>query len=126
MMPPRLRVFPAISRNRDPKAYIGELMRVARFADRYGFEGILLFEGNDVFVEPWAMAQHIMTETTRSSPLIAVNPVYMHPFTTAKFVSSFAALRPEGLSQHDHGNGDQRLAGTWRRPIACRSLRSAR
>lgn len=43
-------------------------MRVAQFADRSGFEGILLFEGNDVFVEPWAMAQHIMAETTRSSP----------------------------------------------------------
>ncbi|MDE5446600.1 LLM class flavin-dependent oxidoreductase [Bradyrhizobium sp. CSA207] len=92
MMPPRLRVFPAISRNRDPKRYVGELMRVAQFADRNGFEGILLFEGNDVFVEPWAMAQHIMAGTTRSSALIAVNPVYMHPFTAAKFVSSFAQL----------------------------------
>src|SRR6266568_5642078 len=92
MTPPRLRVFPAISRNRDPKKYAGELMRVAQFADRNGFEGILLFEGNDVFVEPWAMAQHIMAATTRSSPLIAVNPVYMHPFTAAKFVSSFAQL----------------------------------
>ncbi|WGD50782.1 LLM class flavin-dependent oxidoreductase [Bradyrhizobium sp. CB1650] len=88
----RLRVFPAISRNRDPKKYVGELMRVAQFADRSGFAGILLFEGNDVFVEPWAMAQHIMGQTTRSSPLIAVNPVYMHPFTAAKFVSSFAQL----------------------------------
>ncbi|MHC2947295.1 alkanesulfonate monooxygenase SsuD/methylene tetrahydromethanopterin reductase-like flavin-dependent oxidoreductase (luciferase family) [Bradyrhizobium diazoefficiens] len=86
----RLRVFPAISRNRDPRTYVGELMRVAQFADSNGFEGILLFEGNDVFVEPWAMAQHIMAGTTRSSPLIAVNPIYMHPFTAAKFVSSFA------------------------------------
>ncbi|MBR0737527.1 LLM class flavin-dependent oxidoreductase [Bradyrhizobium liaoningense] len=92
MTPPRLRVFPAISRNRDPRTYVGELMRVARFADQNRFEGILLFEGNDVFVEPWAMAQHIIAETARSSPLIAVNPVYMHPFTAAKFVSSFAQL----------------------------------
>jgi alkanesulfonate monooxygenase len=92
MTPRRLRVFPAISRNRDPKKYVDELMRVAQFADSNGFEGILLFEGNDVFVEPWAMAQHIIGETTRSSPLIAVNPVYMHPFTAAKFVSSFAQL----------------------------------
>ncbi|MDN4986442.1 LLM class flavin-dependent oxidoreductase [Bradyrhizobium arachidis] len=92
MMAARLRVFPAISRNRDPKKYVGELMRVAEFADRNGFEGILLFEGNDVFVEPWAMAQHIMAATARSSPLIAVNPVYMHPFTVAKFVSSLAQL----------------------------------
>ena len=92
MSPARLRVFPAISRNRDPKTYVAELIRVAEFADREGFEGILLFEGNDVFVEPWAMAQHIMAATERSSPLIAVNPIYMHPFTAAKFVSSFAQL----------------------------------
>ncbi|MFT4115505.1 LLM class flavin-dependent oxidoreductase [Bradyrhizobium sp.] len=90
MTSPRLRVFPAISRNRDPGKYVDELMRVAQFADRNGFEGILLFEGNDVFVEPWAMAQHIMAATSRSSPLIAVNPVYMHPFTAAKLVSSLA------------------------------------
>lgn len=30
----RLRVFPAISRNRDPRKYVGELMRVAQFANR--------------------------------------------------------------------------------------------
>jgi alkanesulfonate monooxygenase len=88
----RLRVFPAISRNRDPANYVGELMRVAHFAETNGFEGILLFEGNDVFVAPWAMAQHIMANTARSSPLIAVNPVYMHPFTAAKSVASFAQL----------------------------------
>ncbi len=88
----RLRVFPAISRNRDPRRYVDELMRVARFADDNGFEGILLFEGNDVFVQPWAMAQHIMAQTKRSSPLIAVNPVYMHPFTAAKYVASLAEL----------------------------------
>lgn len=87
-----LRVFPAISRNRDPGKYIEELTQVARFADRNGFSGILLFEGNDVFVTPWAMAQHIMAETERSSPLIAVNPVYMHPFTAAKCVASLAQL----------------------------------
>ncbi|MEK9281564.1 MULTISPECIES: LLM class flavin-dependent oxidoreductase [unclassified Bradyrhizobium] len=92
MMPSRLRIFPAISRNRDPQKYVDELMRVAQFAERNGLAGILLFEGNDVFVEPWAMAQHIMGQTRRSSPLIAVNPVYMHPFTAAKFVSSFAQL----------------------------------
>jgi alkanesulfonate monooxygenase len=88
----KLRVFPAISRNRDPRKYVDELMRVARFADRNGFAGILLFEGNDVFVAPWAMAQHVIANTARSTPLIAVNPLYMHPFTAAKFVSSFAQL----------------------------------
>ncbi|MDI4235097.1 LLM class flavin-dependent oxidoreductase [Bradyrhizobium sp. Arg237L] len=88
----RLRVFPAVSRNRDPTKYADELMRIAHFADRNGFEGILLFAGNDVFVEPWAMAQHILAHTQRCAPLIAVNPVYLHPFTAAKLISSFALL----------------------------------
>ena len=88
----KLRIFPAVSRNRDPAKYVDELMRVARFSDRNGFEGILLFSGNDVIVEPWSMAQHILAHTAQSSPLIAVNPIYMHPFTVAKIVSSFALL----------------------------------
>ena len=67
-------------------------MRVARFGDRNGFAGILLFAGNDTLVEPWSMAQHILAHTAESSPLIAVNPIYMHPFTVAKIVSSFALL----------------------------------
>jgi alkanesulfonate monooxygenase len=88
----KLRIFPAVSRNRDPAKYVEELMRIAHFSDRNGFSGILLFAGNDVFVEPWSMAQHILAHTQRSSPLIAVNPIYMHPFTAAKLVSSFALL----------------------------------
>ena len=88
----KLRVFPAISRNIDSARYIDELMRAARFSDRNGLAGILLFAGNDTLVEPWSIAQHILAHTAESSPLIAVNPIYMHPFTAAKFVSSFALL----------------------------------
>ena len=87
-----LRIFPAVSRNRDPAKYVEELMRIARFSERNGFSGILLFAGNDVFIEPWSMAQYILEHTQRSSPLIAVNPIYMHPFTAAKIVASFALL----------------------------------
>ncbi|WP_454620846.1 LLM class flavin-dependent oxidoreductase [Bradyrhizobium cenepequi] len=113
----RLRVFPAISRNRDPAKYADELMRIAHFADRNGFEGILLFAGNDVFVEPWAMAQHILAHTRRCAPLIAVNPVYLHPFTAAKLIASFALLYGRkvylnmitGTALSDlHGLGDER------------------
>jgi alkanesulfonate monooxygenase len=88
----KIRVFPAIPRNLHPADYIDQLMCVARFGDRNGLAGILLFAGNDTVVEPWSMAQHVLAQTERSSPLIAVNPAYMHPFTVAKFVSSFALL----------------------------------
>ena len=59
----KLRVFPAIPRNSDSAKYIDELMRVARFSDRNGFAGILLFAGNDTLVEPWSIAQHILAHT---------------------------------------------------------------
>jgi alkanesulfonate monooxygenase len=88
----KLRIFPAIPRNPDAAQYIDELMRVARFSERNGLEGPLLFAGNDTLVEPWSMAQHVLAHTAKISPLIAVNPLYMHPFTVAKFVSSFALL----------------------------------
>lgn len=88
----KLRIFPSIPRNPNPAKYVDELMRIARFSDINGFAGVLLFTGNDIFVEPWSMAQHILANTSKSSPLIAVNPIYMHPFTVAKFVSSFAQL----------------------------------
>jgi alkanesulfonate monooxygenase len=88
----KLRIFPAIPRNPNAAEYIDELMRVARFGERNGLEGPLLFAGNDTLIEPWSMAQHILAHTAKTSPLIAVNPVYMHPFTVAKFVSSFALL----------------------------------
>jgi alkanesulfonate monooxygenase len=88
----RLRVFPAIPRTPKAAQYIDELMRVARFSERNGLEGPLLFAGNDTLVEPWSMAQHILAQTAKVSPLIAVNPLYMPPFTVAKFVSSFALL----------------------------------
>jgi alkanesulfonate monooxygenase len=88
----KLRIFPAIPRSPDSAKYVDELVRIARFSDLNGFAGILLFTGNDTFVEPWSMAQHILAHTAKSSPLIAVNPIYMHPFTVAKLVSSFALL----------------------------------
>jgi alkanesulfonate monooxygenase len=88
----RLRVFPAIPRNPNAAQHIEDLMRVARFAEARGLDGPLLFAGNDTPVEPWAMAQHILARTETIFPLIAVNPLYMPPFTVAKFVSSFAQL----------------------------------
>jgi alkanesulfonate monooxygenase len=115
----KLRVFPAISRNIDSARYIDELMRAARFSDRNGLAGILLFAGNDTLVEPWSIAQHILANTAECSPLVAVNPVYVHPFTAAKFVSSFALLYRRkiylnmitGTAASDlHGLGDEQLS----------------
>ena len=54
--------------------------------------GMLIFQGNDVFIEPLITAQFLLAETKRLSPFIALNPIYMHPFTAAKMIASLTLL----------------------------------
>lgn len=79
-------------RSFDPALYWKHIADTIEWSDRHGATGVLLFEGNDTYVQPWLAAQATFANTQRLSPLVAVNPVYMHPFTAAKMVSSFAYL----------------------------------
>lgn len=60
------------------------------FAHRFGVTGVLAFAGNDVMVDPWFAALYACQTTSALKPLIAVNPIYMHPFQVAKLVSTIA------------------------------------
>ncbi|WP_316168811.1 MULTISPECIES: LLM class flavin-dependent oxidoreductase [unclassified Bradyrhizobium] len=86
------RIFVVAPRTDDPGNFIRDSLRVAQFSDRHGFTGILLFTGNNVALDAWSMAHRILSSTRNLSPLIAVNPIYSHPFTTAKMISSIAQL----------------------------------
>jgi alkanesulfonate monooxygenase len=72
--------------------YWKHIENTIQWSDRHGATGVLLFEGNDTFVQPWLAAYATFANTRALSPLVAVNPVYMHPFTAAKMVSSHAYL----------------------------------
>lgn len=87
-----VRVFAISPRNPDADGYWTDICKVAACADKYNFTGILLFTGNDTYLEPWVVAQHILHGTQSLSPLIAVNPIYMHPFTVAKMTASLVRL----------------------------------
>lgn len=41
-------------------------------------------------VDPWLVAQAILQATERLSPLVAIQPIYMHPYAAAKMVSTLA------------------------------------
>ena len=71
--------------------YLNEVIRVARWSEECGCEGILVYTDNSL-VDPWLVSQIIIQNTTRLCPLVAVQPVYMHPYTVAKMVSSLAYL----------------------------------
>lgn len=86
----QVQAFSLVPRTTDLAAYWKNILRITHLSDKYGYSGVLIFNGNDVAVEPWLVAQSMILNSTSLVPLVAVNPVYMHPFTTAKMISSLA------------------------------------
>ncbi len=68
---------------------IGEFVRRT---EQYGYAGILLPESNNGPLHPWVFAQTMYTTSQRLHPFIAINPVYAHPFFTAKYIANVSAL----------------------------------
>jgi alkanesulfonate monooxygenase len=75
------------SKDVEPEAYRRRVADVARWADRAGYRGVLIYTDNQL-VDPWLVAQIVIESTEQLRPLVAVQPVYMHPYTAAKMVSS--------------------------------------
>jgi alkanesulfonate monooxygenase len=74
-----------------PAAYIRHAVEVARWSEAAGHEGMLVYTDNGL-VDPWLVAQSIIDHTERLCPLIAVQPMYMHPYAVAKMVASLGFL----------------------------------
>lgn len=72
-------------------AYLEWVADVARWSEEAGCEGILVYTDNSL-VDPWLTSQVILEHTERLCPLVAVQPVYMHPYTAAKMVSTLGFL----------------------------------
>jgi alkanesulfonate monooxygenase len=72
-------------------SYLGHVAAVARWSEDYGCAGILVYADNSL-VDPWLISQVIIQNTKSLCPLVAVQPIYMHPYTVAKMVASFGFL----------------------------------
>jgi alkanesulfonate monooxygenase len=72
-------------------AYLQKVRDVARWSERYGCKGILVYADNRL-VDPWLVAQLIIEQTATLCPLVAVQPIYMHPYTAATMVSSLGHM----------------------------------
>jgi alkanesulfonate monooxygenase len=73
------------------EVYVANVVDVAKWSEEAGCEGILVYTDNSL-VDPWLVAQIIIQNTRRLSPLVAVQPAYMHPYAVAKMVSSLGHL----------------------------------
>jgi alkanesulfonate monooxygenase len=78
-------------RGGEPEAYSAQIRDVARWSEEGGCDGILVYTDNGL-LDPWLVAQLIVQSTAGLSPLVAVQPVYMHPYTVAKMVSTLTLL----------------------------------
>jgi alkanesulfonate monooxygenase len=74
-----------------PEGYAERVIEVARWSERAGCTGILVYTDNSL-ADPWMVAQLIVANTKSLSPLVAVQPVYMHPYSAAKMASTLALL----------------------------------
>lgn len=77
--------------------YARAVADTARWSEAAGCTGMLVYTDNGI-ADPWLVSQQVITATERLAPLVAVQPVYMHPYTAASMVSSLAYLH--GRSVH--------------------------
>ncbi|HKX38791.1 MAG TPA: LLM class flavin-dependent oxidoreductase [Burkholderiales bacterium] len=76
------------SKDEPQTEYLQRVADVARWSEEAGCEGILVYTDNSI-VDPWLVSQVILQSTSRLAPLVATQPVYMHPYSVAKMVASF-------------------------------------
>jgi alkanesulfonate monooxygenase len=96
-----------------PAEFRRRLLEVARWAEAARCRGLLVYTDNTL-VDPWAAAQTMIANTAELVPMVAVQPVYMHPFSVARMISSIGFLhgRQVDLNLVTGGfNGDLRALG---------------
>ena len=72
-------------------SYRQQVIDVARWSEASGCTGILVYSDNSQ-LDPWLVSAAIVSHTTTLCPLVAVQPIYMHPYAVAKSVASIGAF----------------------------------
>src|SRR5437879_12503979 len=83
-----LEVFSTCTQSTDGgrEAYVQRVADVARWSEQAGCKGILVYSDNRL-LDPWLVSHIIIQNTTSLCPLVAVQPIYMHPYAVAKMVA---------------------------------------
>lgn len=79
------------SRRAGEGPYLQQVADAARWSEEAGCSGMLVYADNSL-VDPWLVSQVIIQSTRLLCPLVAVQPIYMHPYTVAKIVASLGYL----------------------------------
>jgi alkanesulfonate monooxygenase len=89
----KIEIFSTSPQSKDlpRETYVQQVINVARWSEEAGYTAILVYTDNSL-VDPWLVAQIILQNTQELCPLVAIQPIYMHPYTVAKMVASFGHL----------------------------------
>jgi alkanesulfonate monooxygenase len=98
MLPPGIRLFSTCPQSKEfaPAEYLAHARRVAQWSEAAGCTGMLIYTDNSI-ADPWLVAQAVLQATRQLCPLVAVQPVYMLPYTAAKMVATLGALHGRRL-----------------------------
>lgn len=90
---PLIKLFSTAPQSAEYEAatYYARLLEIASWSEQAGCTGILIYSDNSL-IDPWLAAQVVVRNTAQLSPLVAVQPVYMHPYAAAKMVASLGFL----------------------------------
>jgi alkanesulfonate monooxygenase len=105
------RVYTTCPQSKDVPArdYLARVAQVARWSEASGAHGMLVYTDNGI-IDPWLVAQVVVESTERLRPLVAVQPIYLHPYSAAKMITSLAYL-------HDRAVDLNMLAGGFRNDL---------
>lgn len=78
------------------EAYREKVADAARWSEQAGCRGMLVYADNSQ-LDAWLVSQIIIESTKALSPLVAVQPVYMHPYAVATMVASLGYLHRRRL-----------------------------
>jgi alkanesulfonate monooxygenase len=79
------------SKDLDRPDYVRQVIEIAHWSEEFHCDGMLIYTDNGL-VDPWLIAQIVVENTEHLMPLVAVQPIYMHPYSVAKLVTSIAYL----------------------------------
>jgi alkanesulfonate monooxygenase len=75
----------------DGHRFSEEIRRIAEESENNGFKGTLVYSDNRL-ADPWIVTEAVLRHTRKLIPMIALQPVYMHPYTVAKKVATLALM----------------------------------
>jgi alkanesulfonate monooxygenase len=89
---PEIRIFSTCPHwTPDQGDYLARVHQVAQWCEKAGHDGALVYTDNST-VDPWTVALEMIRVTERLTPLVALQPAYMHPYTVAKTITTYGCL----------------------------------